>query len=139
MAWYEETEISFEDARRSIKSKFKEEDKMSYWVLEECLQDEYKQYDGMVWSWGSGFYTFILPAVVKEARKKNEFARKKALQTLRRATPLIVWMNHILYRPPSIKKKETTTTSRQKSLRYEKIKANFEEQNNKYKTINTKQ
>ena len=137
MYWYEETEISFEDARRSIKSKFKEEDKMSYWVLEECLQDEYKQYD----SFGShrGFYTFVLPAVVKEARKKNEFARKKALQTLRRATPLIVWMNHILYRPPSIKKVETTTTSRQKSLRYEKIKANFEEQNNKYKTINTKQ
>ena len=137
MYWYEETEISFEDARRSIKSKFKEEDKMSYWVLEECLQDEYKQYD----SFGShrGFYTFVLPAVVKEARKKNEFARKKALQTLRRATPLIVWMNHILYRPPSIKKEETTTTSRQKSLRYEKIKANFEEQNNKYKTINTKQ
>jgi hypothetical protein len=105
--------------------------------LEECLQDEYKQYD----SFGShrGFYTFVLPALVKEARKKNKIARKKALQTLRRATPLIVWMNHILYRPPSIKKEETTTSPRQKSLRYEKIKANFEEQNNKYKTINTKQ
>jgi hypothetical protein len=115
MAWYEEKEISFEDARISIKSCFNGEN-ISYWVVEECLQNEYKKYD----SFGSyrSFYTFVVPDVVKESRRKNKTARIKALQTLKRATPFIVWINSILYRPPTI----------QKSLRYEKVKANFEEQ-----------
>ena len=115
MAWYEEKEISFEDARISIKSHFKGEN-ISYWIVEECLQHEYKKYN----SFGSyrGFYSFVVPAVVKESRKKNKTARRKALQTLKRATPFIVWINSILYKPPTM----------QKSLRYEKVKANFEEQ-----------
>lgn len=115
MAWYEEQEISFEDARKSVKNSLKNE-KISDWILEQCLQDEYKQYN----SFGSyrGFYTFVEPSILKVARRKNEIARRKlALQTLRRAIPLKVWINSILYRPPSKNNHAT---------RYEKIKANFE-------------
>lgn len=116
MAWYEEQEISFEDARKSVKNSLKNE-KMSHWILEQCLQDEYKKYN----SFGSyrGFYTFAEPSILKVARRKNEIARNKALQILKRATPFEIWMNHILYRPPS---------NEQKSLRYEELKANFESQ-----------
>lgn len=107
MAWYEEKEISFEDAQKSIKSTFKEEENMSYWVIEECLQNEYKKYN----SFGSyrSFYTFVAPAVVKVARRKNKIVRRKALQTLKRATPFIVWINSILnhqqYKNLSVMKK----------------------------------
>ena len=107
MAWYEEQEITFEDARKSVKNSLKEE--IPTWIVEQCLQDEYNQYN----SFGSyrGFYSSVLPSILKVARRKN-----RALQTLRRATPLKVWMNHILYRP---------TNESQKSLRYEEVKANF--------------
>lgn len=117
MAWYEAREITFEDARKSVKSSLKEE--IPTWIVEQCLQDEYKQYD----SFGSyrGFYTFVLPSILKVARRKN-----RALQTLRRATPLKVWMNHILYRP---------TNESQKSLRYEEVKANFNKQKNIIKNL----
>ena len=63
------------------------------------MQDEYKKYN----SFGSyrGFYTFAEPSILKVARRKNEIARNKALQTLKRATPFEIWMNHILYRYPA--------------------------------------
>jgi len=75
MAWYEEKEISFEDARISIKSHFKGEN-ISYWIVEECLQNEYKKYN----SFGSyrGFYSFVVPAVVKESKKKQNCKKKSA-------------------------------------------------------------
>lgn len=118
MAWYEEEEITFEDARKSVKSSLKEEI-IPTWIVEQCLQDEYNQYN----SFGSyrGFYTFVLPSILKVARRKN-----RALQTLRRATPLKVWMNHILYRPPN---------ESQKSLRYEEVKVNFNKQKNIIKNL----
>lgn len=93
MAWYEEQEISFEDARKSVKNSLKNE-KMSHWILEQCLQDEYKKYN----SFGSyrGFYTFTEPSILKVARRKNKIARNKALQTLKRATPFEIWINHYI-------------------------------------------
>ena len=140
MAWYEEQEVFKEKAVKIAIETFNKEERMSEWIVKKCLHDEYKQYN----SFGSyrGFYTFILPSVLKVARRKNEIAKRKlALQTLRRAIPLKVWMNSILYRPPTLKQQTTTTTtqkSSQKSLRYEKVKANFEEQKNKNIKTNNK-
>tara|TARA_B100000795_G_scaffold145210_1_gene108706 strand:- start:83 stop:424 length:342 start_codon:yes stop_codon:yes gene_type:complete len=102
---YESEEISFETGLKLIMSLNKD---ISEQIVRKCLKDEYNQYNSL----GSyrGFATFILPAVKKAAMKE-----KKALQTLRRATPLIAWMNDILYRPPR----------NNKSLRYEELNSNF--------------
>ena len=78
------------------------------------IKDEYKKYNGF----GSyrGFYSSsTLSTIMKDIRNKN-----RALQTLSR--PLKIWMNTILYRPPD---------KYNNSLRYEEVKANFE--NNKLK------
>ena len=119
MAQYVEQEISFEEAEKTIMNSFHDKEKMSKWIVKQCLQDEYKPYN----SFGSyrGFYTFVVPGVMKTARRRNEIAKRKlAMQTLRRATPLRVWMNHILYRPPTLKITTTATTTKQTTATIQK-------------------
>lgn len=128
MAWYQEQGITFKEAEKTIMDSFHDKEKMSKWIVKQCLQDEYDTYN----SFGSyrGFYTLVAPGVMKTAKRRNDIAkRKRAIQTLRRATPLIVWMNHILYKPP-------TNQTNRKSLRYKEIKEHYEQQTYKRFKLN---
>jgi len=114
MAWYEEQDISFDYVEKIVNKNINKEEKIPEWIVQACLKDEYKKYNGF----GSyrGFYSSsTLSTIMKDIRNKN-----RALQTLSR--PLKIWMNTILYRPPD---------KYNNSLRYEEVKANFE--NNKTK------
>lgn len=113
MAWYERKEISLEEGYNYAMGQFADDEHIPEWIVKQYLKEAQSVYNSL----GSyrGFATFELPMILKKSRRRNR-DMINAMETLKRATPLKVWMNNILYRPPD---------KTHKTLRYNQIKQSF--------------